>query len=371
MGLKQAYVPALTASADVLTRKTRELPLLGKALVQVGDSVTAEQAVLRAELPGELLILRIAEQLGYDVEDVEQGLKVKVGQSIEKGEIICSLTSFFGLFKAELKAPTSGVIEYYTATNAHIGIRQQSTPLEVKAYVDGKIVEIEESKAVVVETRGAFVQGIFGVGAEGFGNLLLLPVAPDQEVTVEILQALEINGCVLVGGARFSAQALRYCTEYEVKGVVCGSIDSDTLRSYVGHEIGVSITGDEDVPFALIITEGFGNLAISQRVLDILKPLSGKKCSISGVTQVRAGATRPEIIVPNASNLELKEPTNFLEVGARIRIIRVPNFGKFGTVTELPHDPQLIPSGAKLRVLKAKLEDGQEVIVPRANVELA
>lgn len=371
MAIKQAYVPALAAAADAITRKIRELPLLGEVLVRSGDLVTANQAVLKAELPGELLILRIAEQLGYDPEHIEKGLKVKIGQTVQKGDLICSLSSFFGLFKAELKAPCSGIVEYYTALNAHIGIRQQSVPLEINAYVDGKIVEVEASKAVVVETRGCFVQGIFGVGAESNGKLLILSVPKDKVITINELESLELNACVLVGGAKFSIEALRYCAEHNVKGVVCGSIDSETLLHFVGYEIGVSITGDEQVPFPLIITEGFGNLPISSRIIDILSPLAGKNCSISGVTQVRAGATRPEIIVPSPSEADLKESNKYLELGARIRIIRVPNFGSFGQVVDLPQDPQIIPSGAKVRVLKAKLDDGSEVIVPRANVELA
>lgn len=366
-----AYVPALAASHDSITRKVRELPLPGTALVKVGDIVTSEQSVLKAELPGELLILRLAEQLGYEPEDVEKALLVKVGDKVNKGDLICSLTSFFELFKAEVKAPCSGVIEYYTALNAHLGIRLASSPLEVKAYIDGKVVEVEETKSVTIETRGCFVQGIFGVGAESSGNIKILNVEKNKHVSKADLESLNVENAVLVGGAKFKIDALNYCAEKHVKGVVCGSVDSETLSSYVGHEIGVSITGDEQVPFPLIITEGFGDLAISSRVIEILTPLNGKKCSISGVTQVRAGATRPEIIVPNPSTAEIKTSNNYLEIGARIRIIRVPNFGKFGEVTELPHDPQTIPSGAKVRVLKAKLDTGEEVIVPRANVELA
>lgn len=373
MGLKQAYVPALAASADVVTRKLRELPLLGKSLVKVGDIVTAEDPVLRAELPGEILILRVAEQMGFDSDQVGQGLKVKVGDLVNKGDLICALSSFFGLFKAKLVSPASGTVEYFTSANAHLGIRQESSPLEIKAYIDGKIVEVEESKSVVVETRGCFVQGVFGVGAESFGELFVLPITAEKTVTVSFLesQISELANSVLVGGQTYTSDALAFCAKASVKGVICGSINSETLKDYVGYEIGVSVTGDEDVPFPLIITEGFGSLPMSSRILDVLTPVSGKRCSISGVTQVRAGATRPEIVVPNSSTAQLKETNSFLELGARIRIIRVPYFGAFGQVIDLPQDPQLIPTGAKVRVLKAKLDSGEEVIVPRANVELA
>lgn len=373
MGLKQAYVPALAASPDAITRKLRELPLLGTALVKVGDLVSAEDPVLKANLPGEILILRISEQLGFDADQVEKGLKVKIGDALSKGDLVCSLSSFFGLFNAKFQSPAAGIVEYYTAANAHLGLRQESTALEIKAYIDGKIVEVEQSKSVVVETRGCFVQGVFGVGAESYGKLFVLPIPANASVTAEFLKPLlaEIANSILVGGQTYTSEAIQFCASSGVKGVICGSINSETLRDYVGYEIGVSVTGDEEVPFPLIITEGFGSLPISSRVLEVLTPVSGKRCSISGVTQVRAGATRPEIIVPNSSSAKLKETNSYLEIGARIRIIRVPNFGSFGQVIDLPHDPQLVPTGAKVRVLKAKLDNGEEVIVPRANVELA
>ena len=164
-----------------------------------------------------------------------------------------------------------------------------------------------------------------------------MPIDANKEVSSDFLKSIkdDLNLKILIGGQTYSNEALKTAAELNVNGIVCGSIDAETLFEYVGHEIGVSITGDEDVPFTLIITEGFGDLAISKRVLDLAKDCNGFNCSINGATQVRAGATRPEIIIPrkdsagNSSELEQK----FLEIGAEIRIIRVPNFGAFGEIT--------------------------------------
>ena len=43
---------------------------------------------------------------------------------------------------------------------------------------------------------------------------------------------------------------------------------------------------------------------------------------------------------------------------------------KATSYTELPAEPQEVPSRAQVRVLRAKLVSGEEVVVPRANVEL-
>ena len=66
----------------------------------------------------------------------------------------------------------------------------------------------------------------------------------------------------------------------------------------MGYEIGVAITGDEEVGLTLIVTEGFGRMAMSMNTFKLLKSANGKNASINGATQIRAGVLRPEIIIP-------------------------------------------------------------------------
>jgi hypothetical protein len=59
-----------------------------------------------------------------------------------------------------------------------------------------------------------------------------------------------------------------------------------------------------------------------------------------------------------------------LEIGTPIRIIREPYFGALASVSALPPQLTTVASGASVRVLDARLADGQTVTVPRANVEI-
>jgi hypothetical protein len=59
-----------------------------------------------------------------------------------------------------------------------------------------------------------------------------------------------------------------------------------------------------------------------------------------------------------------------LTPGTPIRVIREPYFGRLATVTDLPPQLMVVDSGTEVRVLKAKLDSGEEVLVPRANVEI-
>ena len=369
-----AYTPGLQVSSHTTITKDRELPLQGKVLVEVGAKVTATTPVLSAELPGDLTIVRLADRLGMEPEDAMKGLRVKKGDELHQGDLLCEVKSFFGLFTSRVNTPVDGSVEFITSANAHLGIRHPAIPLTVTAYIDGEIVAITPGRGVSVKTTGAIIQGIFGVGGERLGKVLPLDVAPDKEVTPESLRHYDklLANAVIIGGASYTTEALNYAAAQQAAAVICGSVDAPTLEAFVGKNIGVSITGDEDVPLTLIITEGFGFLPISDRIMTLARKVRGQMASVNGATQVRAGALRPEVIVPGGDNIknDLALPSPTLAVGSRIRCIRVPYFGALGTVSALIAQPQEVESGAVVRVLAAKLDSGNEVVVPRANVEL-
>lgn len=375
--MAQAYAPGLQLSASTRVEKIRELPLPGKVLVKIGDKVSASTEILSAELPGELDILRVADRLGFEPADVISHMKVKVGDAVRQGQLLCEMKTFFGLFQNEFRSPVDGTVEFFLEANAHLGLRQPSIPLTVNAYIDGIVTNIEPGKSVTIECEASLIQGIFGVGGERHGTLHVLAV-DNSEVVEEKHIPADVAGKILIGGASFTIKALQKAANGQASAVVTGSIEAHTLKDFVGYEIGVSITGDEDLPFTLIITEGFGNLAISKRIVDLANQLAGKFCSVNGATQVRAGALRPEIIVARNQLQQTSAQSSSagtsagatLDVGAIVRAVRVPYFGQIGEVIALPHEPLQIASGATVRVVKVRLQCGQEVMIPRANVEL-
>ena len=81
----QAYTPALAVTERTRVRKRRELPLPGTVLVEKGARVKAQEIVLRAELPGDMTIVRMADRMGLDVDKVLKGMMVDVDQVVEKG----------------------------------------------------------------------------------------------------------------------------------------------------------------------------------------------------------------------------------------------------------------------------------------------
>ena len=135
----------------------------------------------------------------------------------------------------------------------------------------------------------------------------------------------------------------------------------------------MAITGHEDISTTLILTEGFGEIGMAHRTFELLSENNGRGASVSGATQIRAGVIRPEVIIPSDQKApadEKAKKVKGLEVGDHLRVIREPYFGKLGTVANLPPELQTLETGAKVRVLELKLDSGETVILPRANVEI-
>lgn len=367
-----AYTPGLKVSSKTIVKKTRRLPLKGNVLVSNGQQVTPGTVVARTEIPGIMQTVRVGEQLGLEPQEVKAALKVAVGDMVQRDQVIAEVKTFFGLFKSEVRTPITGTVELISEHSGHVGIRVPPTPIEVTAYIHGKVCEVIPEEGVVVETQAAMIQGIFGVGGERIGPIHMLVTDPDAPLTEDMITP-DLAGKVVIGGSNVSGGALRKAAEVGCAGVVAGAIIDKDLIDFLGYDIGVAITGQEDINTTLIVTEGFGKIRMADRTFKLLKSLEGQEASVNGATQIRAGVIRPELVIPavgGGDNQPVDDLGQSLDIGTHIRVIREPYFGMIGSVTGLPPEPVLIPSGATVRVLDAKLSDDRLVTVPRANVEI-
>jgi hypothetical protein len=185
-----------------------------------------------------------------------------------------------------------------------------------------------------------------------------------------------MKGCVVVGGAFLSFDTMRRAKELGIIGLVVGGVHDKDIRTLLGYDLGVAITGTERIGFTLILTEGFGTIPMAARTFDLLSKYAGRQASVSGATQIRAGVIRPEIIITQALGDGLRNgmpgpgSKEGIQVGDHVRIIRDPLFGRIGEVSALPSEPYRIATESLVRVLGVRFEDGEEALIPRANIEV-
>lgn len=366
------YTPKLILHSNVEITRERALPIKGEIHAQVGTEVEATQLVLSTELKGNLNIVRLNERLGISPDEASKGITVSVGDDIEMGTVLCVKKGIFGYFQETVESPSKGIVEFISLESAHIGIRSAPDYLEVKAFTPGSVIKTEYQRLLTIRSRVGLIQGVFGKGGEGIGRIISINVPEDAYITLEDLTNLEstqLEGSIIAGGMSITEEAFRYAKEHSVVGIITGSLKS----SFVTHMLGglSSKSSKEKLPI-ILITEGFGDLTLSRKASEILKKSHGKMASISGKTQIRAGAIRPELILHEAdpqTPLIREESTSIPEVGNQVRIVRGIHLGQIGTISDIPKDLGKLDSGVIARVVEITLENNSKEIIALANLE--
>ncbi|MEY4118221.1 MAG: hypothetical protein RLZZ116_1549 [Planctomycetota bacterium] len=372
--MAKAYTPGLKVSARTAFRARRLLPVQGEVTVRQGQRVKAREVVAHTFIDGDVMPVAVASQLSVPADDLASIMLVKPGDSVATGQLIARTKGIFGIGKKELASPAAGTVESISFTTGQMMLRGAPIAVEVRAYVDGTVVEVIPGEGAVVEAEAVFVQGIFGVGGETVGSIRFASDRHDQKLEAGLIKP-DMKGCVVVGGARVTASAVKAAQAAGVAAIVSGGIDDADLKAILGYDLGVAITGTEKIGLTIVITEGFGDIAMAERTFALLKGYEGREASVNGATQIRAGVMRPEIVIARletdaAPQQGARPEEGLLELGTQVRLIRDPYFGLLGSVSALPNEPAVLGSGSKARVLEVVLADGRRVTVPRANVEL-
>jgi hypothetical protein len=374
--MAHTYTPGLTVTPQSLVSKRRILPIPGTVLVQQGERVSSDKVVARAELPGKVHVVNVVNQLGIPPEDLKDFMVKREGDKVEKGEVLAENKPLIKWFKTTVTSPITGSVETVSNATGQVLLREPPRRLDLFGYVDGLVAEVIPGQGARIESTGAYIQGIFGVGGETWGELSLVASSPDEPLLAGQLDATQA-GKIVIAGAFAGAETLQRAKALGVKGIVVGGMHDKDLRALLGYDLGVAITGTENIGFTLILTEGFGHIPMARKTFELLRSLNGRKASISGATQIRAGVIRPEIIVPLSPDLtgasELRKAATRKEgarVGDPVRIIREPFFGRIGAVLSLPPDLVLVPTESRVRVMEIEFADGSRAVIPRANVEI-
>jgi hypothetical protein len=379
--MAHSYTPGLRVTVRTTVRKRRVLPIPGEVLVERGQPVTAESMIARADLPGRVYTTNVVALLGIEPADIRRYMLKREGDRVEAGEPLAENRPLIPWFKTVVPSPVSGTVESISDVTGQVFLREPPRPLVLTAYLDGAVVEVIPGEGAVVEAVCSLVQGIFGIGGEAAGPIAMGVEDPRQELTPERITAAH-RGAILVGGSLIGSEALARARQVGVGAIVVGGLHAVDLRWLLGRDLGVAITGTEQVGFTLIVTEGFGRIAMAGRTFDLLASRAGQRASCSGATQIRAGVIRPEVIVPltegatddlrgaaDRPERDRLQEAGGLKPGDQIRLIREPYFGRIGTVTALPADLHPLPTESRVRVLEVELEGRFRVLVPRANVE--
>jgi hypothetical protein len=353
------YYPVQRRITPLATiRRERLLPVRGQVLVQPGETVGPVDVVARCMIPGRVRVVDASRALGVRREQTAKYLRKAVGDTVQADEVLAAARGLFGRLRPGCRAPVDGQI--FAVRDGLVLIEAAPTTFELRAHVSGQVTNVMPNIGVVITTSGALIQGTWGNGGEAEGVLKVLVDNPQKPLRARAID-VSCHGTVIVGGWLMEQEVLEQAKEAKVRGVIVGSVDA-AMSPFL-----------ESLSFPIMITEGFGNLPMSEKVFSLLHSNMGREAILTADTQMRWGAERPEVLIPLRSEEAVlpEQPTlEPLQVGQQVRVARAPYLGALGTVTDLPVVPQTVESGARLPVAAVALEDEETIVVPLANLEL-
>lgn len=369
--MSKSYTPGLKVLKHSKVSKERLLPLKGKVHIDIDNEVESDTIVASTEIPGNVQMINMVNKLNVDPKQVLDCMLVDINEYVKKGQIIAQNKGLFGLFKTEVYAPIDGQIINVSKVTGQVVISEKPLPIEVDAYISGKINKVYKGEGVIVNSQGTFIQGIIGIGGEKKGIIKLLVDKPDNNLDLSLINS-SLKDSIIVCGSYINYEIYKKAKDCGVKGIICGGIDYNTISDILGYSLGVAITGTEDTT-TLIITEGFGTINMALKTFNLLKDNNGKRASINGATQIRAGVLRPEIFIKSEEDINSKdfsEDDLIISEGSIVRIIREPYFGRLGKIVSLPFELVKMKSETKVRVAEVEIDDKSREIIPRANLEV-
>jgi len=353
------YYPAESRIAALTTiRRERLLPAAGQVLVGLGEMVGPSDVVARCQLPGEVRVVDVSRVLGIPRERTAKYMRKSVGDAVQADETLAAPGGPFGQMRKSCRSPVSGQIA--EIRGSLILIESAATTFELRAHLKGQITNIMPNRGVVVSAAGALIQGMWGNGGEAEGVLKMLVDSAQKPLRARSID-VSCHGTVVVGGRILDEKVLEQAVEAKVRGLIAGSANADLYPIL------------ESLPFPVLITDGFGELPMSQQAFSLLQSNMGREAMLSTETATRWGARRPEVLIPLRADEELpREDASLraLKVGDQVRTLRAPCLGVVGTVADLPALPQLVESGARLPVAVVQVENEGQMLIPLANLEL-
>jgi hypothetical protein len=334
--------------------RTRLLPYPGRVLAQVGQKVSPSDVVADTSLSRKHVIIDLAEKLQQPSEKVDAFVRVKRGQQVAKGDLLAESDGIFG---REALSPTAGRV--VALGGGKLVLETGRAILEIHAGLFGVVTEVIEERGVVIRASGAVVQGVWGNGKLDAGVLLSLIDKPEETLEASRLD-VSLRGSVILAGHVADAAVLKNAAELPVRGLVLSSL-SPTLVSVA-----------RQAPYPILLLDGFGRRPMNEMAFKLLSTNLRRDAAINAESLDRKKGIIPELFLSLPFNQEPPEAPAFEKFapGQTVRVISMLRPGKTGTLTRIPDDLAILPSGVRAKAAHVRLESGDEILVPLSNLEV-
>lgn len=335
-------------------RRERLLPTKGTVLARGGQSVNATDVIAEAYVKADYITLDIARALGIGPEDVADSLLREIGDQIDAGSLIAKGG---GLSPRQLRAPANGRLVAVSGGQALLEIGHK--PFKLQAGLSGVVAEVIADEGCIIETTGAWVQGVWGNGRVDTGPMRVYAESADEPLGPGKFSS-DHTGDVILAGKCTDRAALEAGSKVGIAGLIVGSI-STRLRPVASK-----------MPYPIVVLDGFGDLPMNTAAYTLLSTNKERETVVNAEVYDRYKGTRPEVVIPlgNVGNPILPMDLSSFEIGQKVRVIKAPHAAGVATISGLPGKFVRFPSGLRAAGAEIQFEDGEKTLVPLANIEV-
>lgn len=335
-------------------RRERLLPVSGRVVVRKGQKISATDVIAEANLHPKHLMMDVARALGVSMQEADRHIKCQAGTQISQGDVLAGPV---GMMQRVLRAPQDGRV--VVAGEGQILVELDNPPFELKAGIPGTISEIVTDRGAVIQTTGAIVQGVWGNGQIDFGLMNVLARSPEDELTPDRLD-VSLRGSVVLAGYCSNADVLTTASELPLRGLILASMEISLLKLA------------QKMRYPIILIEGFGKRSMNSTAYKLLTTNERREAAINAGQWDRFTGIRPEVIIelPASGHPAMPRETEIFSSDQPVRLFRAPYAGKVGVLINILPGLSVLPSGLVAKAAEVRLENGEEVVVPLANLEV-
>ena len=336
-----------------IIRRERLLPVPGKVLVRQGQKIGASDVIAEANLFPEHLLVDIGRGLGMPGKRADKYIQCEAGEAVDEGDVLAGPVGFG---RRVVRSPRRGQV--LLTGDGQVLLEVAKKPFQLKAGLNGDIVDLIPERGVVIETSGALIQGVWGNGRIDFGVMTIAGNILESAIKSADLD-VSMRGAIVLCGNCEDEEVFNTAAELPLRGLILFTMSPALAPAALKTNI------------PIMVLDGFGQRAVNDATYKLLSTNERREVAINAEPWNPYLGTRPELIIPlpSSGGLSLPKDTDEFAPGQRVRAVRAPYAGEMGALVSLG-DVVTLPSGLRTLAAQVRFESGKTDAVPLANLEV-